>query len=69
MAVKSAVISSCSRSGACANRFLCLWTVQRWTGTPSQTKAMALSSPGVTFTDGIEVIAKPTGRQPKTAAA
>jgi hypothetical protein len=28
------------RSGACANRFLCLWTV-RWTGMPSQTEAMA----------------------------
>jgi hypothetical protein len=29
------------RSGACASRFRCLWTVQRWTGTPSQTAAIA----------------------------
>src|SRR6202040_152473 len=42
--------SSCRRSGACARRLRCLWTVQRWTGTPSQTTAMALSSPGAPST-------------------
>src|SRR5207253_10947508 len=41
---------SCRRSGACASRFLCLWTVQRWTGTPSQTAAIAFSSPGAPST-------------------
>ena len=33
------------RSGACASRFLCLCTVHLCTGTPSQTAAIALSSP------------------------
>jgi CheY-like chemotaxis protein len=39
-----------ARSGACASRFLCLCTVQRWTGTPSQTAAITLSSPDVPST-------------------
>ena len=48
--------------GAWATRFLCLWTVQRWIGTPSQTEAMALLSPGCRSRDEIVQDSAPARR-------
>src|SRR5512132_1276698 len=45
MSVWSAETSSCRWSGACASRFRCLWTVQRWVGTSGHSAASAFSRP------------------------
>src|SRR5512132_1412447 len=50
MSVWSAETSSCRWSGACASRFRCLWTVQRWVGTSGHSAASAFSRPAAPST-------------------